>query len=210
MSRRPPVPSEATTGSSRSTAAIPLITALSRSSRNSWSIARSRAACSSNACPVEQGGVPIRIRYPGSPAPVAPGVVLAGSKVTAALFRIRLTDASTTPGCSASERCTRDWQEAQCIPVTRSSIVSVAAIGRLASGIGGRRRRLRDHGPSKHAHAAHELVLPRFGRGDLDGRRLAGREKAPDAEIGEHYFFGAGGRVAPVEEQPHRFPCGDS
>src|SRR4051812_14456142 len=46
------------------------------------------------------------------------GEVAAGSKSTVALFIIRLTVASATPGCRCRARWTRAWQAAQVIPET--------------------------------------------------------------------------------------------
>src|SRR5690606_6125755 len=97
--------------------ATALTTALNFSSRNSSAATRSRSACSSNA--VSSG----EARW--APYPVASivetrpsGDTTAGLKRTVAVFIMRFTFASTTPGCFWSAACTREEQAAQVIPAT--------------------------------------------------------------------------------------------
>src|SRR3954465_2471768 len=56
----------------------------------------------------------------------ASGDAAFGSKVTVALFIMRLTLASATPGCFSSIRWTRAWQAAHVMPLTGMRMVSVA------------------------------------------------------------------------------------
>ena len=91
--------------------------AFRRNSAASAVRARSCASCSSTAPTSSIGSsapypVP-RIRSTRASASTTPG-----SKRTVAVFVMRLTVASSTPGVFSSTRCTRAWHAAHVIPVT--------------------------------------------------------------------------------------------
>ena len=121
-------------------AAVSATITLRVSACTSWTWARSASSCSSNAPFVFAGSsAPYpesRIASTNCSAEIAPG-----SNDTVALFSIRFTVASATPGVRASVRCTRAWQAAQVMPVTGmtrrdAAGVSVVAVFVIASALG--------------------------------------------------------------------------
>src|SRR5215207_1383258 len=131
---------------------------------------------------------------------------------------MRLTPASTTPGCRWRVRWTRAWQAAHVIPDTGMRTVRSpwtggaggAAGGALVSSMTESWRAigcllgLGDDGAAKHGHAAHEFVPTWSGRRDLYGSGLAGREELPDPECREDDLLRAPRRLLPVEYESHR------
>ena len=108
--------------SSIATSPTPRLTpAFNASLRLSSAAVRSRCSSSANAADHADSLGPLGTdaSYPVSriASTSCSGEVAAGSKATVALWRSRLTVASSTPGVRARARWTRAWQAAQVMPV---------------------------------------------------------------------------------------------